>query len=265
MNFSEIARNAQRVIVQNSPLILTSVAVAGVISTTVAAVIVTPEAVRRLDEARHAHDEDINHDFEEQIEHQLTKLEAFKVAAPCYIPAALIGGATVAAIIFSHRIESRRTAAVISAYTIVEKAYDEYRTKNVEINGANADRKAHEAAVAKQLEESPRSSAEIIILNGPKHLFHDQYTGRYFESTINAVEKAVNDVNRLCNEQNYVSLSEFYSMLGLDSFAEVGDSVGWTADHHLETNITTFVAENDVPAFSLEFRKKPIATFMTFR
>jgi hypothetical protein len=262
VNIPDIARNTQRAIVQNSPLILTGVAVAGVLGTAVAAVLVTPEAIRRIDLAYDEKNEDkLTPDVDLE---ELTKFEMFKAAAPCYIPAALIGGTTIAAIIFSHQIGARRQAALIGAYSLAEKTFSEYKAKTLTHVGENEERKIREAIVEDRIKAHPMGTTEVVIIGGDEQLFFDEYSGRYFKSTINKVERAANEVNKLCNDQQYASLNEFYGLVGLSTSADVGNVLYWTSDNHCRLDITTIVAENDQPAFSLGFKEMPTADLQVF-
>ena len=56
--------------------------------------------------------------------------------------------------------------------------------------------------------------------------FYDGLSERYFESTIISVEEAEANLNRLFAYNDYVSINEFYKLLGLPE-VEWGDCVGW--------------------------------------
>ena len=75
---------------KNSSTILTCMGVAGVVGTAVMAVKATPKALELIEDAKKEKGED------------LTKLQTIVVAAPAYIPSALIGVGTIACIIGSN-------------------------------------------------------------------------------------------------------------------------------------------------------------------
>ena len=61
-----------------------------------------------------------------------------------------------------------------------------------------------------------------------KHLFYDDFSQRYFESTTENVLEAEYEVNRYLAMGGGVFLNEFYELLGLE-LVDYGDFLGWSA------------------------------------
>ena len=70
---------------------------------------------------------------------------------------------------------------------------------------------------------------EEIEVQDDKQLFYDYFSGRYFKSTIEIVQKAEYFINRTLTTHEYVCLNDFYEALdipSIDSGYELGWSVG---------------------------------------
>ena len=147
----------------HAPTILTCLGAVGVVATAVLAVKATPKALEVLETAKDEKGED------------LTMLEKIDVAGPLYFPAALTGVATLACIFGADVINKRRQAALLSAYTMLDRTYKGYKRKVRELYGEEADEKIQEEL---EQEELPEPS---------KVLFYDMHLDEYFESEVELV------------------------------------------------------------------------------
>lgn len=148
----------------NAPTILTWIGAVGVVTTAVLAVKATPKALQVLEAAKDEKGED------------LTVLEKVNIAGPLYFPAALTCVATLACIFGSNAINKRQQASLMSAYTMLDSTYREYKRKVRELYGEEADAKIQEAI---ESEEYPEPN---------KILFFDMHLGEYFESECELVK-----------------------------------------------------------------------------
>ena len=192
---------------RNGSTILTCLGAAGTIATAVTAVKATPKALEAIKYA------------EEEKGEKLTKLEIINVAGPAYIPTALTATATVACIFGANVLNTRKQAALISAYTLLDNSYKEYRNKVKELYGEDADSNVKNELAKDKYENTQASDG--------KRLFYDEYSGRYFESTIEKVLQAEYDLNRMIAIDYGVFLNEFYELLGIDT-VDYGDYMGWS-------------------------------------
>lgn len=199
----------------NGSTILTCVGAAGVVATTVTGIKATPKATRLLKEAKKEKGE------------KLTTFEKVKVAAPVYIPTVLLGTSTIACIVGANILNKRQQAGLISAYALLDSSYKEYKAKVMELYGEEeANRVKDEIAKDKYEEE------EIEVADN-NQLFYDEFSGRYFETTIERVLYAEYELNRLLSQDTGLYLNEFYDLLGLDQI-EYGDYLGWSSYHIIE-------------------------------
>ncbi len=207
---------------KNSSTILTCAGAAGVIATSVMAAKATPKAMRLIETAKADKGE------------ELSKNETIKIAAPVYIPAAVMGTLTISCIFGANILNKHEQAAITSAYALVSNAYREYKNKTREICGEETHKKILESIAAEKSKNvyiyagSYVGSTSLVFEDSgeEERLFYDSFSGRYFQSTISKVLIAEYHINR-----NYVlgaspSLNEFYEFLGLET-TEFGESVGW--------------------------------------
>lgn len=201
--------NLQAFIKRNAPTILSCLGVAGVVATTVTAVKATPKALAIIENA------------EEEKGKKLSKWEKVNLAGPVYISTVITGVATAACILGSNVISNRQQATLMSAYALLGNSYKEYKKKTDELYGEEAGKHIREE-IAKD-----KYTGDGKILDDNKELFFDFYSGRYFESTKEAVMWAQYETNRALFTNYAVSLNEYYDFLGLEERPEY-DLVGWS-------------------------------------
>lgn len=194
---------------KNASTILTCAGAAGAIATPIMAVKATPKALRLIEEAELEKGED------------LTKLETVQVAGPVYIPTILLGVSTVTCIFGANMLNKRQQASLISAYTLLDNSYKEYREKVNEMYGENADRDVQNEIVKDKYDEY-----EIADLNG-KQLYYDMFSERYFEATPEQVLSAEYEINKKISTWGGAELNEFYIALDIPP-VDYGNYLGWS-------------------------------------
>lgn len=194
---------------KNASTILSYLGSAGVVATTVMAVKATPKALSLMEDA------------EEKKGEKLSKWEKVNVAGPVYIPSVITGVATVACILGANVISKRQQATLISAYALLDTSYREYKKKTDELYGEEAGQHIREE-IAKD-----KYAGDSELLDDNKELFFDFYSGRYFESTKEAVMWAQYETNRALVVNGAVCLNEYYDFLGLEPLPEY-ELLGWS-------------------------------------
>lgn len=219
-----LARSTTLFFRRNSSTILTIVGAAGVVVTAVTAVKATPKALVLLEEAK------------EEKGEELTTLETVKVAAPVYIPSAVIGASTICCIVGANVLNKRTQAALASAYALVDSSYKEYKTKLKELYGEEVHNNVVNAIVKEKCSDvylhAPGlcGSSSLELDEGDEsepRLFYDLYSKRYFETTMEKVLQAEYHLNRNYTLAGSVDLNMFYEFLGLCDI-EGGDEIGWS-------------------------------------
>ena len=236
MTIRAILKMAEKFVTDNSPGILTGLAVAGTVSTAVLAGKASYEARYELEGTRF---------FKEKVD------KTWKL----YIPAAISGAATITCIIAANRIGTRRTAAIAAAFQLSEKLAEEYKDRVVQTLGKQKEEKMRSELAAERMDRTP--GADQIVIVGPETLFLDEMSGRFFKHEVEKIRKAVNDINFKVNNDFYASLSDFYDLIGLDK-TTFSDDVGWNADSQLDVTYTATMMKDGRAAIAISFNTQPI-------
>ena len=166
---------------------------------------------------------------------ELTKSEAVLVAGPAYIPAILTGAATIACLFGANALNKRQQAA--SQKIRAEIAKDKY--VDCEICG-----------------------------HGDKRLFYDEFSGRYFESTMEDVITAQYALNRMISLNGGAYLNEWYEELGIEG-TDYGAYLGWSSGllmdaqwaDWLEFGHEKTLIDDDLECIIITFSLEPMVDF----
>lgn len=252
---AEIAKNATHMLRENSPIILTATAVGGVVTTGILTHRAALLAARDINQAQYQ--------GEMLPTSVLSREEKIKLVWKHYIPPFLVGGATVASIIGAQSINMRRQAALLGLYTVTETAYREYQEKNLEVNGKSADRKVRDGVAQDRVNANPPDNS--IIISGTNILVYDTFSGRYFQSSMEDIRKAQNDVNeQIIGGDMYCSLDEFYQRIGLNT-TKMGQDLGFTLDNLVDIDFSSVLTPDGKAALSMTFRANPVSEYYRFR
>lgn len=200
---------------RNGSTILTCFAGVGLVATAVLTAQATPKAMTRIENAK------------EEKGEELTKLQTVVAAAPAYIPPILTGVATIACMFGANALNKRQQASLMSAYALLDNSYKEYKKKVGTLYGEDANEN-----VQSEIAKDKYEDCDIAPEDGMK-LFYDDFSGRYFESTMEKVLKAEYNLNRDLNMRCYATLNEFYDYLDLPPI-DGGDELGWSSDMNAE-------------------------------
>lgn len=234
----------------------------GVVLTTVTAVKATPKALESLEEAK------------EEKGEELTRIEKIKIAGPKYIPSILIGTGTIACIFGANIMDKRRQAALVSAYTLVDSSFKEYKQKLKELYGEETHNNVVDAIAVEKAKEVG-ITAECMCTNssltddeacGEPVLFYDEYSNRYFESTIEQVITAEYHFNRNFVLRGFALLNELYEFLGLET-TDYGSEVGWTIEDELywvDFNHRKVILDDGLECYILETLWGPSAEWKEY-
>lgn len=244
----------------NSPIILTVLSIGGLIGTVIMAVHATPKVLDLIQSEQWALEREYrdNSETSEETRITLSKWEAFKIAWPCYIPAAAMGLATIASIIGAHTISFKRNAALTSAYYLSETALKEYQTKIIKTIGEKKAKLIREEIGQDRVNKLKKDEKSIIITGNGQTLCCDLTTGRYFRSSVNKIQKAENEINKALNQETTMTLNEIYDYLDL-SHVSMGNELEWdiNRDGSLDFDIGSCISEDDEPCITIKFNAKP--------
>lgn len=212
---NQLVNKSQMYVKKNAPTILTVVGGVGVVATTVSAIRATPKAVRLLEAAQ-----EIKGD-------KLTNLEKIKMVAPLYIPTIIYGATTILCIFGANVLNKRHQASLVSAYALLDNSYKEYKKKVIELHGKDGELEIVEAIVEDKYEEEQPTTE-----NG-ELLFYDQFSGRFFNSTMNNVLSTFYQINRDVSTEYSATINDFYDYLDVPHI-DGGDVLGWSVGMNSE-------------------------------
>jgi uncharacterized protein DUF6353 len=252
------AKHVGRMVQQNSPTLLSAVAVVGVAATgyfTFKATWKAKELVQEEDNHRIAIAA-----AGDTVPSTLTAQEIGLKVWKLYIPAMCVGSATIGCIVASNRIQVRRLAAMAAAYGVLSGDFDEYRNKALEMLGDKKSKAIDDKIAEKKMHENPPPK-DVVVAEG-KAWFCDLSTMRYLQTDRQAVEHAVNQLNyMLLHSGNmYATLNNFYAFLGLPS-TNVGDRLGWTNEQQVEFIPSPVLMEDGSSATGIKLAPEPAPDF----
>lgn len=224
----------EKLLIDNSPALLTAIGVTGVVTTAVLTGKASIKAHEIIGESP-----------------QLEAREKVELTWKFFVPAVGSGLLTVAAIVGANRIGTRRAAGIAAAFTLSEKLHTEYRDKVVEKLGQNKEQALRDELAQDRVSRTA-GSREVIVV-GTDVLCYDAYTGRYFQSTMETLKKAQNDLNSEVLHNNYASLTDLYNLLGIPKTSG-SDEIGWNLDNLLDMRFSTTMSEDGRPCISVDFQ-----------
>ena len=249
LNVTDFVNNVKSVAARHSPEILMGFGIAGMITTTVLAVQATPKAIQIC--------EVLKDEYVEEFDEEPTKFDYVKATWKCYVPSAVICAASIACLVGSSKISMGRNAALATAYKLSETALNEYKTKVIETIGERKEQDMRNKIDADRVYKNPVSQREVIITGKGHTLCYDALSGRYFESDIDHIKRAENDLNHRLLREMYLSLNEFYDILGL-AHTTVGDNLGWkTEDGLIEIEFSSQIADDGRPCIVIDYSIVP--------
>ncbi len=242
-DFGILAKRAGKLASDNSPAILTAIGVTGSLMTAY----LTGKASFKAAEL-------ISYEEHDVCEVMPTK-QRVELTWKLFVPAVASATLTVAAIVSANHIGTRRAATMASAYAISEKLGAEYKNKVLEHLGKEKEKEIVDSVAQDRVDKDPVSKREVFLVTG-RSLCYDTYGGRYFESDVNSINAAVNEVNAQIINENYASLTDFYDRIGLSKTDE-SDEVGWNTDALLGVDFSTTMSDDNRPCIAISFAVRP--------
>lgn len=244
INFKALAKNLSIFARKHSPEILTGLGVVGMIATTITAVTATPKALELINESKDENG-------------YISKKDTIKVAWKQYVPSSIIGIASIACIVGSNKVSLHRSALLAAACSISEEKLKEYKSKVVDVLGEKKEKEdVYESIIQDKIDESPTPTCE------PKKsddiLFYDVWSGRYFYSDRNKVDRAVNELNSIFLQADQVCLNDFYDSINLDR-NQFGYICGWNRQTTklIEIRYSSHIAKDGNPCLAVDFFQDP--------
>lgn len=242
-----IGRFAER----NAPALLTAAGVVGVMNTAVLASVGSYKAALVIRDHEY---EDAVDMFEDPVELEL--LEKVRLVWPLYLPAALSAASTIVCVVGVNAIHNRRSAALLSLYSLTETAFQEYKDKVAETVGPNKALAIKDGIAQDRVSADPVTSREVIITGRGDVLCYETMTGRYFQSDMETLRRVENDLNSHIIRDSYVSLNDFCSLVGLPTLPH-GEELGWNSNRLIELQFSGTLSEDGRPCIAVDYNVVP--------
>lgn len=275
-DIANLTTSLGQAISKNSPVLLTGLAVGGVLTTVIFAVRATPKALSVIDgkvweryEAEVEDPDDLSfaewlgcqfsddgYDWKTKIG-TLSKKELIQLTWKFYIPAACMGAMTIGCVIGANSINQRRNAALASVYGLTEAAFREYKDKVIETIGKSKELQVRDDISSDKLKKDPLSEKEVIFTGKGEVLCYDSHSGRYFKSDMEKIRQATNDLNRTLMKDMFLTLNDLYYVLGLPNI-DLGDCLGFHIDDGLiDISFSAQLTDGGDPCLVLNYELSP--------
>jgi len=257
------------VLTQKNTELLVGLGIGGFTASIVTAIRATKRAQIKIESAR---EERVTNHFNEETGHwetsvvnDLTKLEEFKIAAPCYIPTTILAAASATVIVVGTRNALAGKAAIATAFSALSEEYRDYR-RSVEETVTAEKKKQIDDKVNKKIIERAESVGAIdsVITTPGDVVVYERLTGRTFSSNQDKLIKITNELNRRMRTENYISLNDFYDEVGLSQTA-IGYEMGWNIDRgYIDPRFGATLDSKGRPCMTLDFDIPPQADYQNW-
>lgn len=257
------ANRTKLLVDKHSPEILLALGIVGVVSSTVMACKATLKAPAILDEARDNFSKidlaletidnpEIYNEEDYRKDKVIASAQFLMKMLEIYGPAIVVGVISIGMLVGSNRILSRRNAAILSAYKLIDESFKQYRKRVVDELGPDVDKYFRfKKKTDKPLRIVDKKGKEVdfdeMEVDLPGELVDDadeQYPSvyaRYFDSSSTQWRKdhstnqfflksQQNYANDLLRVRGHVFLNEVYDSLGIPR-SQAGAVVGWVKGH----------------------------------
>lgn len=241
MKAGVMIKRLRKAVGRNSPSLLTGVAIGGIVTTAYFAAKASWKAAEIVAEEEAVHGRNPNR--KERYKHNA------KLVWKEYVPAVATGGITIASVVGSSRVSAKRGAAAHAAFVLSERAFSEYRERVIEEIGVKKDQKIRDDIAERKVNANPPGA--ILMVGSSTDLCCELYTGRYFQSDIETLRRAVNHLNERLLKEDRMSLDEWYDMIGLLSTSHSSE-IGWKSNKLMELKFTSILVDGK-PLLAFEY------------
>lgn len=203
---------------KNSPEILTGLGIAGFIAATIIGIFETPKYLDDVEKKKE----------ELEVEKLPIKDNAILIARH-YVPTVSLIVASSSCVIKSNRIYAGRLSAAVTAYSLTETAYREYKDKVKETLGEKKEHEIEEKVFADRVKSNLPTDAQLDMLGPGLSLVYEPYTNQYAVMKSYEVDKAITRLNADFILENRLSLNDYiYELMSWDRSGEMHMNPDWT-------------------------------------
>ena len=150
--------------------------------------------------------------------------------------------------------------ALATSYAILAESADIYRRKVVERIGEHKEDEVRGAIAQDEFaKDADRNDIQVVNTQGGSYLFKDQITKQYFRADADFVRKMQNRVNEFYKQgENFVTVSEWYSYLGLESPGDPVGMLGWPASCGIKFELNSCICPGGEPGYYIMYDVMPM-------
>lgn len=267
MDIASYVKTARSVITANSPVLLLGTTIAGVVTTGVLAAkagytargIVDAERMNRVNSPEPPFDTFTEY-YEAYLSQapELTIQEKAQLTWLRYATAGISGAGTIAAAVGTHTVHTKRANAMAALYAVTSNKLDDMTEKAEQLLGPKKTQELQNQLGQKAIERNPNNEdKEVLILDDGTELCYDDWSGRYFMSSVQKLESVINDINRMLIDYGSASLNDMYEFMSLNHIP-MGDEWGWSGEK-IEGRFGAVTSTDGRPAIAFSFHPAPKA------
>lgn len=168
-----------------------------------------------------------------------------------------MGVTTIAAVIGSQSINSRRIAAITALYNVANDGVRELNKKMEAVVGKEKAKEIKDAISKDRLDKSPKQSPETVIITGSGNcLCKDLYSGVEWRADPGKVREAIMAASAQCLKENMIEANDLYDHLQIHQ-RPCGKDMGWNSDDLIDgllpIHLSTQLCDNGEPMLCLDF------------
>lgn len=244
---------------KNSASILTGLALTGLVATIALVYKKAPKTKRVLERSRRKIENlDPKKETYKEEKREIVA-ETAKKLVPEVAPVVMMAAVTGACIFGSNKVSSKKIAVLSAGYNLARSNLSDL---NEEMRKLLGDKKATEVkdeVVKKRFEKKEKKIPEEIMIpksNDGLVPCWDTHSGRPFRSNREKIGQAINQLSSECQQDMYVSLNDFYDLIGL-RMIPMGDELGWNVDDlikgQLPITMTSILSEDGIPCLAVDY------------
>jgi len=258
---------------KNSPEILLAIGVVGVVGGTILAckatlkaeeiLIKSKDTLEKIDRAKKLSEKDDKIDYSEDEAKKDTAIVYVQTSVQLlkeYAPAIAITAISIALILQSHNLLTKRNAALVAAYKLVDAGFKEYRKRVLEEYGEEVDQKLRfgqreiEAIEVNSKGKEKKIVKKVLGTNDISpysFVFSDQTSTQFkrnYDMNLFVLKSAQHYANDILRVRGHIFLNEILDNLGMER-TRAGAVVGWVSGYnsHNELNDQVVVFGIDDP------------------
>ena len=185
-------------------------------------------------------------------------------ATPYILPGTLLTVGLIS-IGYGHKVDCDNYAELFAMYTLQSQSYKDLKEATKEVLGPKKQEEIEAKKAEHAMERSDYDPEFVINADDTGNdLFFDCLSGRYFRSSINSIEAGVNCFNKMLLYQNWGSLNDMYSEIGLPGI-RLGDEIGWSIDHDMpELEKVANFGPNGEACICIDFSMPPNVNYRNY-